>query len=405
MFFIKIFHFFKGYVILSVAGNNKETFLNEILRLGVNPYSVKTGGDSFIIKMSLSDFFKIRGAKSHVKIYIEKKSGAVFLWKKLRKRYFLLLGAVLLALSFFVGGQFIWTVEIDGDAENSEELYSALKIAGVKPGTFKPLMKPPLEVKNIVINNAEDISWAWLYVKGTKAVLKVRRNITAPEISKYDTACDIVAARSGVIKRVITKRGVCKVSENQTVMPGDVIISGTFEFDDKPGYTVHASGEVEAYTTHTLEGTYKQYCCYKTYTGRKRRFITLNIFGKKIPLYMNGKVKFENFDEDIQKHELKTGKRVFGAEIRVCSEYNLYKEQISYDAAADAAKNELEAKISAELLPGAKLIDKNADVKRIDDETISVRVTMDFIENIGTEKRIEEVKIVEPKTDKSAGGD
>ena len=402
MFFIKIFHIFNGYVILSVTGNNKETFLNEILHLGVHPYSVSRREEQFVIKMSLMDFFKLRGAKTHAGIHIEKKSGLAFLIKKLKKRYFFVSGIILLILSFAIGGQFIWTVEIDGETENCERLYSALETAGVKPGTFKPMMNSPLEIKNIVINNAEDISWAWLYVKGTKAVLKVRKNILPPEIFDADTACDIVAARSGIIKKVITKKGVCKVSENQTVMPGDVIISGTIEFEDKPGYLVHASGTAEAYTTHTLEGTYKQYFCYKTYTGRKRRFISLCLFGKRIPLYINAKVDFEKYDTEERTVGNING--IMGAEMKVCSEYGLHKEPISYETAVEAAKNELEAKISEELLPGAKLIDKNVDAKSIDEETVSVRVTMDFIENIGTEKRIEEVKIVEPKTDKSAGG-
>ena len=55
--------------------------------------------------------------------------------------------------------------------------------------------------------------------------------------------------------------------------------------------------------------------------------------------------------------------------------------------------------LSKELLSGAELIDKNTETERIDEETVKVTVTMRFIEEIGTEKRIDEVTDFEPKTD------
>lgn len=409
MFFIKIFHFLKGYVILSVTGHNKEEFLNEFLLLGAKPFSVTCRGDKTILTVSAADFLRIRSVKTRAAVRIEKKCGGVFMLKKLKKRYFLIIGAILLILCFAAGSRFIWTVELEGaEKYNQEQLYSALELAGIKPGTFKPMMKSPLEIKNIVLNNTDGISWAWLYIKGTKAVLKVRESIIPPQVFDTGVPCDIVAMRSGVIKHVITKRGKCVVTENQTVEPGDTIISGTYEFENEPGYQVHASGIAEAYTTHTAEGTYKQYYCYKTYTGRKRRFIDVQLWGKNIPLYFSKNVKFENYDKDERNHELRLGKDNYlgiGAKITVCSEYDLYKEQLSYDAAVEMAKNELEKQISGELLPNARLINKNAEANSLDPETISVRVTMDFIERIGTEKRIEEVTFIEPKTDKPAAGD
>ena len=49
-------------------------------------------------------------------------------------------------------------------------------------------------------------------------------------------------------------------------------------------------------------------------------------------------------------------------------------------------------------------MDKDLDVEKIDEDTISVTVTMNFVEKIGTEKRIEEVTFFEPKTDTVARG-
>ena len=85
--------------------------------------------------------------------------------------------------------------------------------------------------------------------------------------------------------------------------------------------------------------------------------------------------------------------------VKTAKEYIEEKEPISFDATVDYAEKELEKKISKELLSGAELIDKKTETEILDSETIKVTVTMRFIEEIGTEKRIDEVTNFEPKTD------
>ena len=75
------------------------------------------------------------------------------------------------------------------------------------------------------------------------------------------------------------------------------------------------------------------------------------------------------------------------------------KEPISFESTVDFAEKELEKKISNELISDAVLIDKKTETEKIDEETVKVTVTMRFIEEIGTEKRIDEVTNFEPKTD------
>ena len=43
----------------------------------------------------------------------------------------------------------------------------------------------------------------------------------------------------------------------------------------------------------------------------------------------------------------------------------------------------MEEKIAKELLPGAELVEENVFHRQIDDETVEVSVTMEFIEKIG----------------------
>ena len=59
-------------------------------------------------------------------------------------------------------------------------------------------------MKNIILNNTDGVCWACVYVKGTKAVVKIRENILPPEVYSPDVPCDIIAMRNGIIKNIIT---------------------------------------------------------------------------------------------------------------------------------------------------------------------------------------------------------
>ena len=404
MFLIKIFHFLKGYVILSIKGYNKEEFLSRMVKNGVKILETVTCDDEIRIKIYASDFRFFKGSKCRV--HILKKCGLWFFIKRARKTF--LIGMILFFVMLALSSQFVWDISYEG-VENTDihKLEDAVNKAGVRRGMLKMNLKSGYEMKDIILNNTEDIAWAWVYVKGTRAIVKVRENIIPPDVFDPDTPCDIIASRSGLIKSITTIRGKCVAMENQMVAPGDVLISGTYQFEDKPGYQVHASGTVKAETEHISSGVYKQTYCYKKYTGRKRHKVRAHFFGVDIPLYIKDGVSFDTYDLTENSYDLKIAGNYLGVGISVktAKEYIEEKEPISFDATIDFAQKELEKEISKELLFGTELIDKKTETEKIDEETVKVTVIMNFIEEIGTERRIDEVTEVEPKTDRTSAGD
>lgn len=400
MFLIKIFHFLKGYVILSIKGHNKEEFLSNLVKCGVRILETHIFDDEIRIKILARDFRFVRKARPLCFVHIIKKSGLGFFIKNTRKS--LLIGGFLVAILLGLSSQFVWDVHYEG-IENTDinQLKEATRLAGVYPGMLKAKIKPGHEMKDIILNNTDGICWAWVYVKGTRITVSVRENIIPPQVFDPDVPCDIIAARSGVIKSVTTIRGKCVVNENQTVAPGDTIISGTYEFEDGSGYQVHSSGTVKAETRHIRSGVYKQIYCYKKYTGRKRYKVKINLFGMGIPLYLKEGTSFEACDYEEKQFDLKIGEKYLGAglSVKIIKEYIEEKEPISFESTIDFAEKELERQISEELLFGAELINKQTETEKIDNETVKVTVIMNFIEEIGTEKRIDEVTQFEPKTD------
>lgn len=409
MFFAKIFHFLKGYVILKVAGNNKEKFISKAALSGYRISGIEYDGDEITAKMPLSDYRRIHSLPGIWKVSVKKRCGLPFFLAELTRKRAVLVILCLFVLTAFIGSQFIWSIDFDADKEvNIAKIESAAGDAGLKIGAFKHGLKKPEEIKNIILNRTEGISWCWVYIKGTKAVIRVRKSFIPPEIFDESIPCDIIAMRSGIIKRVIPQKGRSTADINQAVTAGETIISGTFDFNDAKGYQVHAKGIVEAYTNHSKSGTYKQVYCYKTYTGRIQRFLTLKFYKWEIPLYIKDRIRFQDYDSIERHYDAKIGKNYYigiGFKVNELKEYETKKEPISYETTVSFAQKELERDISHELLPGSQLISKSCDHERVDEETVRVTVTMDFVEEIGTEKRIEEVKVIEPKNNQSAGGD
>ncbi len=404
MFLIKIFHFLKGYVILSIKGHNKEEFLSRAVKGGVKILESVTFDDEIRVKIFACEFPVLKRFKPKCRVHILKKCGLWFWLKGTRKAF--LCGLVLFLVLLTLSSQFVWDIRYEGvENTDTEKLELAIKKAGLHRGMLKVQLKSGYEMKDIILNNTDDIAWAWVYVKGTRAVVKIRENIIPPEVFDPDVPCDIVASRSGLIKSITTIRGRCVASENQMVAPGDTIISGTYRFDDKPAYQVHASGSVKAETEHIRSGVYKQVYCYKKYTGRKRHKVRIKIFGIDIPLFIKEESGFNEYDIAEKNYDLKIAGNYLGAgiSVRTAKEYIEEKEPISFESTVDFAEKELEKQISKELLFGAELIEKKTETEKIDEETVKVTVIMNFIEEIGTEKRIDEVTQVEPKTDRTAG--
>lgn len=394
MFLKKFFHFLKGYVILSLTGFNIERFLYMCAARKIPIWDIKKG-DKFFISVAIGDFGKMRGIalKTRTRVHIEKKAGLPILFKKYKKRYAMIFGTVVFLLLMGVLSQMIWTVRIEG-VKNADEaqIRRVLYECGIREGAFKCAAKSSKTIKNILLAKVDNISWAWVYLKGTKAICKVYEDTIPGEYMEDGTPCNIIAARDGIIKRITAKDGICLVSAGDTVLAGDIIISGVIPDDTgNPAATVAASGIVEAYTWHEDKGTYKLYHEIREYTGNSESFKSVRLFSKEINLFKNDKIGFKDYDITDNVLELK----VFGEDLgisfsnKIAHEVNVIKEPISYDTAVYEGKSDLEEKIAKEILPKSELLEENLYHAKIDDETAEVGLTMSFVEQIGIKAPIE----------------
>lgn len=417
--FKKFFQFLHGYVIIKISGKNFERFINICLKRNIEIWNTNPCDDGITLCMYSKDFKHIRDAayKCLVKIKILKKHSFVRTLHLYRKRYvFLVAILICIGLGIFFSNH-IWVVEING-VENADiqSISNTLDRIGVKTGALKNNLPDGMEIKRNIINDTDGVAWAWVYIEGVKARVEIYEKALAPNVIDKDIPCDIVAACDGVIKKTIVKSGEELFDAGDAVSAGEVIISGKVpvykEGNPEKYIYVHSMAEVQAYTTHCKTGNYKTYYESRVPTGREKMIISLETFGKLLSPFKD-EVSYEEYDTKENRYELKIpffGFSGIALHVKKYTEVSINKEPLSIETSLEFAKNDLEAKISKELTLGSVFQDESIEYVQTDNETINVKLTMNFIENIAITQPISAdtdkgEELFDKQTDRGIAGD
>lgn len=392
--FNRLFHFLKGYVIIEIYGEQAERFLSICAKRGINIFNIqRTNNNTFTLRMQKCDFFKIRPVayKTHTRVKILKKTSAYNLLNKYKNRYTFFAGMCFCVLFFAITSRYIWVIEINGVYEaDYSQIEQILKNDGVYVGAKKKNIKDKQIIKQSLVNETENIAWAWLYIEGAKARVEIYEKNLASVPVDSDEICDIVAARDGYVTTVTVINGHNMRKQGSAVNQGDVLISGKvpiFRQYEEERYTyVHAQGTVKAITYHEKDGIYSLSYESKIPTGRKKRYFSLEMFGKLYNSFEDVLCPYENCVHTFSRHELKIpyfGYSGICLNERVCLEAQIKKEPLSEAVAVEFAKNDLEEKIAKELLKDAQLINSEIDYEKISENSIRVTLKMTVLEDIG----------------------
>ncbi len=393
--FNKFFKFLYGYVIIEICGKGAERFLNICMHRNIEVWDTLPIKNGIQLRLLRNDFRRIRGIakKCGVRVRIKEKHGLLHMIRLYRNRPVIpAMLIICIALCVF-STRFIWLVEING-TENSDiaGITETLEKMGVKSGALKSRIPSGMDLKRAIISENDHIAWAWVYIEGAKARVEIYEQIIPPVIVDKDVPCDIIASCDGSIKRMIVKNGHEVLSAGDAVSAGDVIVTGkvpVYKEEQPEEYIyVHSIAEIEAYTSHKRTGDYKLYYESRTPTGKRKKQRSIEIFGKVYTLPMRNPA-YEDYDVSEKRSELNIpffGYSGIALDTVSYDEVTVNREPISIETAVEFAKNDLEEKIAKELTDGSRLQNENIEYVRKDDETISVTLEMNFIQNIAAEQ-------------------
>ncbi|MBO5555629.1 MAG: sporulation protein YqfD [Oscillospiraceae bacterium] len=223
----------------------------------------------------------------------------------LRRRWALLLAAILVGAGLWVSSLFIWEIEVQGCERLSQgKVLRALADCGVEQGSYWPSLTVDL-VRSRMLSRMPEVAWMTVNVSGSRAVVLIQERMEKPEIYAEQGVSDLVAERTGIVARLRVENGYPLVQEGQTVVQGETLVSGTVENLSGPSRELRARGSVLADTWYECTAVCPPAAEQKEeILGRSSRF-ALKLGRRRINFYRKGKKTLDGCDRIV--HEYKIG--------------------------------------------------------------------------------------------------
>ncbi len=258
------------------------------------------------LKIAPKDFPKLQQIVQQIHGTVEKKhtSGIPDLLRRLCGRSSFLLGLCLSLSAVTLLSHFILVIDISGNESiSTATIRYALEQSGLHIGSYGP----QLSVSNLqqqVLTQLEGVSWISINLYGTRAEVTIREAVAPPDIHPTEGLYDIVSTANGIIEEIQVHKGEAKVAVGETVVQGELLISGTVElppplYSEEPSrwMTVPSSGRIVARTWHTLTGVIPLTAQVKVPYGVTQNSYQWNLFGETWTLFENPVTFLPNFEK------------------------------------------------------------------------------------------------------------
>ncbi len=391
---INIFSIFRGKICFCVKGIRFERLVNR-LRGNVPLWGIKRSSKDtvcFYTDYRYKDFVyqTITDIDPESEIQITGQSGLPVILDRYKKRYGLFLGTALGILLIYASGFFIWQIRVEGNTYVPDnDVKRVLGSLGIREGSLK--RKNELDrVYNRFLLNEHRISWISVNFDGMVAHVEVKEAKVVPEKRDRDRNVNIVAKCDGIVKRIDTLDGKPEAMPHETVTKGQLLISA-FVDSRKTGTMVRAArGSVWAQTERRYKVYVPKRANVKTWSGKCEYKRNLQVFGKKIPLYFQGRSSFHEYDLTV----IETPVTLFDSLVFPFSvitekrlESHTKRHTFTKQEAEKIAEAELEKRKTSELAK-AEIFGTQKNITETEDFFV-VEYALSCLEDIGTEQEFE----------------
>ena len=372
---------------LNVKGKNIERFIKRLKTNNIDLLKIEyIKYDEINIIIYKKDYDKLLELKTIYDVNIENIYGII----KLREviniyKYiaiFILFGIFIL---LFLSNVIFHIDVIHNDKELRNFLLNELENYGIKKYQFKKNYDELQDIKNDILNKYQDkIEWLEIEESGTSYIVRVEPRIIPDNEVSYEKQ-NVVASKSAIIKKIITKSGEIVKNINSYVNKGDIIISGNIYLNEELKDTIKADGTIygEVWYNVSVEHPY-------IYSEIKEKdnyqdIYVLKIFDKEIEFTFN-KFKDKKKEETIiLKHNL--------LPISLVKQHQQEIETISLlltsEEALDKAVAEAVKKMNENLTAEENIIDYKILNTTIEENKVIVSMFFTVYENITDYSKIE----------------
>lgn len=285
----KLIRYCRGTLQFTAAGPYPERFLNLCSGGGVGLWNTHRTAEGVTACCAQCHRSRLEyyAQKSGCRLETVRCTGMKSTARRYRRRTGLWVGAALLAAGLLVMGRFVWRVEIRGTEQlDPAVITAALAEYGVHPGVLAGKIDARTVERRMQIRFAE-IAWITVNVEGSRVTAILEEAVPPPAVVEDGIPTNLIAGETGFITRVEVQNGNAVVKPGDSVLAGDLLVSGIM--DNKMGESrlAHARGRVYAQVRERLEifVPYEQRD-YLLAGVARRRYLT--VFGVEIPLQGRG---------------------------------------------------------------------------------------------------------------------
>ena len=242
-----------GYLRIEVEGYYIERFINICTNNNILIWNLKREkGVKLYLNIGINDFRRISTVvkKTNCKVKILKKRGIPFLLHRYKKRKIFAIFLILISILIFISSTYVWSVEIAvKDNLELDNIEQEIESLGISRGIKKKQIDTDKIINELRLKR-DDIAWVGIDIKGTTVKINIVKADKVPNIVNNSDYCNIIASKSGVIKKIVAQNGTAVVNVGDTVQKGDILIAGYMEGKYTETRYVHSLGEVEAVVSY-----------------------------------------------------------------------------------------------------------------------------------------------------------
>jgi len=301
----RLIHLARGQVRVRVTGASLTRFLNVCAanNIVLRRMRRKDWNELYAV-LSVEDFRILRRhmGRTGCRVHIVSRRGAPFWIERVRPRYVLWGGLlVLLALCWTLSTR-IWSIETHISPGLSRgEILEQLDTLGVHVGT----RRSAVDAKRLrwkVLQKQPEIGFFALNVQGNRLTVEATKAVEKPEMLDEEAVVKLVATRDGVIASQRVQEGEPQFEVGDAVRQGETLVSGLVPPRTETGAyrLAHSRGQIEAYTSYDVTAVRALTTERKTYTGKEKTQYALTFGKRRLNLYFGSGISGGTCDKIVE---------------------------------------------------------------------------------------------------------
>ncbi|MDO4287179.1 MAG: sporulation protein YqfD [Eubacteriales bacterium] len=299
-----------GMLSVRIRGAELERFLNLCAQEHITLRRPKrTDIDEMQAVMSLRDFYRLSRVRKRTRcrVHIAQRRGLPFFWKKLRRRYALWLGMLLMCFACYILSTRIWVIETEfAQGVDAYAVMQELQQLGIGIGT-KSADIDARAVKLHMMTELDELKYFSVNVDGNVITVQAAAVTEPPANESKNGVHDVVALKDGIVEKMAVRRGTEQCEIGDAVLQGEILVDALVEKQGQLDETrlVDANADIWAstryYTTRkmALEADKK----YKSGKSKRRYAVC---FGKtRINLFFSSSLTEGNCDRIITTKKIR----------------------------------------------------------------------------------------------------